>query len=112
MWLSEASVVYHKGGLTMALEYRQVAFTSQPMIRESGSKSSSSPYHKRKRMNPVNILEEEIHLLRTLMEKTAEDEQSFTSEMVVLISSMLDKKINEYMKLNLKMKQCTNKQEN
>jgi hypothetical protein len=34
------------------------------------------------------------------MEKTAEDEQSFTSEMVVHISRLLDRKINEYMKLD------------
>jgi len=95
----------------MALEYRQLSFMSQQIIREPDTTSSRSPYHKRKRMNRVDILEEEIYILRTLMEKTAEDEQSFTSEMVVHISSLLDKKINEYMKLDRhsKKKRYTNK---
>ncbi len=84
----------------MALDYRQMMqFHQQPIIREP-EHTSSSPYHIRKRMNKVDMLEEEIYILRTLMEKTAESEQSFTSEMVVHISSLLDKKINEYMKLN------------
>lgn len=82
----------------MALEYRQMNLLSQLSVCEP-DQASSSPYHIRKRMNRVDILEEEIYILRTLMEKTAEDEQSFTSEMVVHISSLLDKKINEYMKL-------------
>jgi hypothetical protein len=88
----------------MALEYRQLSSIPQSILSEPDLIPTSSPYHKRKRMNVVDILEEEIYILRTLMEKTAEDEQSFTSEMVVQISSLLDKKINEYMKLERNLK--------
>lgn len=88
----------------MALEYRQTVPLDYSIVCEPDT-SSRSPYpNTRKRMNRVDILEEEIYILRTLMEKTAEDEQSFTSEMVVHISSLLDQKINEFMKLERKRK--------
>lgn len=92
----------------MALEYRPFTSTSHSVLGEP-EHASSSPYHTRKRMNRVDILEEEIYILRTLMEKTAEDEQSFTSEMVVYISSLLDKKINEYMKLDMNRKNTSSR---
>lgn len=47
-------------------------------------------------------LEDEINLLRNLMEQTVGKEKSLKSEMVVRISTLLDHKINEYMKLKLK----------
>jgi len=81
----------------MAVEYRHTTSFSH---QSEPDPESGSTYHIRKRMNRVEILEEEIYILRTLMEKTAEDEQSFTSEMVVHISRLLDRKINEYMKLD------------
>ncbi|WP_138494103.1 aspartyl-phosphate phosphatase Spo0E family protein [Paenibacillus pinistramenti] len=43
-------------------------------------------------------LEDEIRLLRSRMEKIFMEEQSFTSDIVVEISTLLDLKINEYMK--------------
>lgn len=87
----------------MALEYRQTLPLDHSIIGEPDT-SSRSPYPTRKRMNHVDILEEEIYILRTLMVKTAEDEQSFTSELVVHISSLLDQKINEFMKLERERK--------
>lgn len=47
-------------------------------------------------------LEDEINLLRSIMEQTVGKEKSLKSELVVRISTMLDHKINEYMKLKLK----------
>ncbi|WP_379133158.1 aspartyl-phosphate phosphatase Spo0E family protein [Paenibacillus sp. sgz500958] len=44
-------------------------------------------------------LEDEIRVLRGRMEQLFVQEKSFTSDIVVEISSLLDLKINEYMKL-------------
>lgn len=49
-------------------------------------------------------LEEEIHMLRRKMEQIFLQEKSFTSEIVIEISSLLDLKINEYMKAHPKKK--------
>ncbi|WP_342454306.1 aspartyl-phosphate phosphatase Spo0E family protein [Paenibacillus sediminis] len=46
----------------------------------------------------VVSLEDEIQLLRQKMEITFLQEKSFTSDIVIEISSLLDLKINEYMK--------------
>ncbi|MCM3783309.1 aspartyl-phosphate phosphatase Spo0E family protein [Neobacillus mesonae] len=43
-------------------------------------------------------LEDEIHILRSKMERIFLEEKSFTSDVVIEISSLLDLKINEYMK--------------
>lgn len=43
-------------------------------------------------------LEEEIRLLRKKMESLFIEEQSFTCDVVVAISTLLDFKINEFMK--------------
>lgn len=43
-------------------------------------------------------LEDEIRLLRTKMEQMFVKEKSFTSDIVIEISTLLDLKINEYMK--------------
>lgn len=43
-------------------------------------------------------LEDEIHQLRCKMEKIFLEEKSFTSDIVIEISSLLDLKINEFMK--------------
>lgn len=48
-------------------------------------------------------LEDEIYRLRNKMEQAVWQEHSMTSEVVVQISSKLDRKINEYMKI-LKLK--------
>lgn|GEM_PF-698329 len=44
-------------------------------------------------------LEDEIHLLRSKMEMLFQQENSFTSDIVIEISSLLDLKINEFMKI-------------
>ncbi|QDY86141.1 aspartyl-phosphate phosphatase Spo0E family protein [Paenibacillus polymyxa] len=44
-------------------------------------------------------LEDEILFLRNEMMRTFQEEQSFTSDLVIEISCKLDLKINEYMKL-------------
>lgn len=49
-------------------------------------------------------LEEEIHRLRLKMEEIFLQEQSFTSDIVIEISSLLDLKINEYMRSHPKKK--------
>ncbi|GAB6926806.1 hypothetical protein JCM10914A_07890 [Paenibacillus sp. JCM 10914] len=55
--------------------------------------------------NPQELtLEDEIHMLRRKMEQIFLEEQSFTSEIVIEISSLLDLKINEYMRANPKKK--------
>ena len=46
----------------------------------------------------IIALEDEIRLLRSRMEKIFLEEQSFTADIVVEISSLLDLKLNEYMK--------------
>lgn len=43
-------------------------------------------------------LEQEIRVLRKQMEQMFQQEQSFTADNVIQISSLLDLKINEYMK--------------
>lgn len=45
-------------------------------------------------------LEDEIQFLRIQMEQMVLQEQSFTSDTVIQISSLLDLKINEYMRNN------------
>lgn len=48
--------------------------------------------------SPAVALEDEIQLLRRKMEQMVLLEQSFTSDIVIEISSLLDVKINEYMR--------------
>ncbi|QKS60379.1 aspartyl-phosphate phosphatase Spo0E family protein [Paenibacillus barcinonensis] len=49
---------------------------------------------------PNISLEDEIRMLRSKMEQIFMEEKSFTSDIVIEISSLLDLKINEYMKAN------------
>ncbi|MGF7046675.1 hypothetical protein J2T13_001173 [Paenibacillus sp. DS2015] len=46
-----------------------------------------------------NALEAEIQFLRSRMEQLFTQEKSFTSDIVIEISIMLDQKINEYMRI-------------
>ncbi|WP_375143131.1 aspartyl-phosphate phosphatase Spo0E family protein [Paenibacillus sp. D2_2] len=53
----------------------------------------------RRRTSPQAVtLEDEIHILRNRMEKMFLQEKSFTSDIVIEISRLLDLKINEFMK--------------
>jgi len=52
-----------------------------------------------RRTSPQAVtLEDEIHILRNRMEKMFLQEKSFTSDIVIEISRLLDLKINEFMK--------------
>lgn len=61
------------------------------MIFQQESKAS-----KKTQANPS--LEEEINMLRKKLEDIVIMENSFTSDLVVLNSRLLDEKINEYMR--------------
>ena len=56
-------------------------------------------YHSSRSIGYGISLEDEILLLRNEMMRTFQEEQSFTSDLVIEISCKLDLKINEYMKL-------------
>ncbi|ASR48398.1 aspartyl-phosphate phosphatase Spo0E family protein [Paenibacillus kribbensis] len=56
-------------------------------------------YHSSRSIGYDISLEDEILLLRNEMMQTFQEEQSFTSDLVIEISCKLDLKINEYMKL-------------
>lgn len=61
------------------------------MIFQQENKTS-----KKLQLNPT--LEEEINILRKKLEDIVIMENSFTSDLVVLNSRLLDEKINEYMR--------------
>lgn len=61
---------------------------------ESGKRSAKGDAYVRRLS-----LEDEIRVLRNKMEQLFLQEKSFTSDNVIEISSMLDLKINEYMKV-------------
>lgn len=63
--------------------------------RENGS-NRYSPRGADKTPELKSSLEAEIHKLRAQMVKAAREEKSFTSEIVIRISMLLDEKINEY----------------
>ena len=76
-----------------------LSYTSQP-LREYRSITNWSI----KTMNNPSLLdlEQEIRMLRRQMELMFQEEQSFTADNVIEISSILDVKINEYMKSSVK----------
>jgi hypothetical protein len=59
--------------------------------------SSQWFYRPIKSASPEQFLEDEIYFLRRRMEHMFIQEQSLTSESVIEVSSLLDRKINEYM---------------
>ncbi|MBB6021304.1 hypothetical protein HNR77_002397 [Paenibacillus sp. JGP012] len=64
---------------------------------DHGDRWSVNPDHA---SMPNISLEDEIRMLRSKMEQIFMEEKSFTSDVVIEISSLLDLKINEYMKAN------------
>ncbi|WP_426334914.1 aspartyl-phosphate phosphatase Spo0E family protein [Paenibacillus silvae] len=64
---------------------------------DHGDRWSVNPDHA---SMPNVSLEDEIRMLRSKMEQIFMEEKSFTSDVVIEISSLLDLKINEYMKAN------------
>ncbi|WP_433945831.1 aspartyl-phosphate phosphatase Spo0E family protein [Paenibacillus sp. SN-8-1] len=71
-------------GYCVAEEHKSERWTSKENPLASSSISES--------------LEDEILVLRNRMERLFLQEQSFTSDIVIEISSLLDLKINEFMK--------------
>ncbi|MCE5172010.1 aspartyl-phosphate phosphatase Spo0E family protein [Paenibacillus profundus] len=74
---------------------------SRSLLREDGSHPKWSG-KTRNVSSKLLALENEIIVLRKQMEQMFQEEQSFTAENVIEISSMLDLKINEYMKSHVK----------
>ncbi|MGG1514351.1 aspartyl-phosphate phosphatase Spo0E family protein [Paenibacillus oryzisoli] len=78
------------------LEYQLTSYQRQPQICEQdfGQRWLS---RSAKKHSTLSVLEEEIHALRRKMEQLVMDGREMTSEEVVLLSTQLDLKINEYM---------------
>lgn len=71
---------------------------SEIVIAE-GNESKQWDDEATRRTSPQAVsLEDEILMLRSKMEKLFQQENSFTSDIVIEISSLLDLKINEFMK--------------
>lgn len=76
--------------------YDMPAYRGSYIAEKSRGKWSSQTIDSSKR---EYTLEDEICLLRSQMEQIFVQEQSFTSKIVIEISSLLDLKINEYMRI-------------
>lgn len=74
---------------------------SNQLFREERNQQKWS-YKTRDVSSKLLTLEQEIGVLRKQMEQLFQAEQSFTADNVIEISSILDVKINEYMKSNTK----------
>ncbi|GGF85177.1 aspartyl-phosphate phosphatase Spo0E family protein [Paenibacillus aceti] len=83
MGCGEYNLVYDMAGLLIAEEDE-----SDKWMVEASRKTSPQ----------AMTLEDEIHILRNKMEKIFLQEKSFTSDIVIEVSHMLDLKINEFMK--------------
>jgi hypothetical protein len=79
-----------------SMEYQLSAFRKQLHIRENESEKRWLFKHAKK-SNPLTSLEEEIDALRRKLEQMVVDGREMTSESVIELSIVLDRKINEYM---------------
>lgn len=79
-----------RGGYNLPFENILIAEGNTTNQWMDGENQQNSPH--------AVTLEDEIHLLRSKMEKIFLQEKSFTSDIVIEISSLLDLKINEFMK--------------
>ncbi|WP_435921891.1 aspartyl-phosphate phosphatase Spo0E family protein [Paenibacillus sp. DYY-L-2] len=71
------------------------------IVIAGGNESKQWDDEATRRTSPQAVsLEDEILMLRSKMEKLFQQENSFTSDVVIEISSLLDLKINEFMKSN------------
>lgn len=78
-------------------------FEMTGMMIAEGNKSNQWLGGENRASSPQSAsLEDEIHQLRSKMEKIFLQEKSFTSDIVIEISSLLDLKINEFMKTHQK----------
>ena len=85
-----------------AVQFGSTLHSRQEAIRHSHSCSVFEKYTgklcKFEKISPERSLEEDIFQLRQSMEHLAHEEQSLNSELVVMVSRLLDQKINEYMR--------------
>ncbi|SDN27625.1 Spo0E like sporulation regulatory protein [Paenibacillus sp. yr247] len=78
------------------LEYQLLTYRKHSQIREQDFGKRWLTKHAKKH-NSLNLLEEEIHSLRRKLEQMVLDGKEMTSDDVVELSTILDRKINEYM---------------
>jgi len=83
------------------MAYPEYCLTLHPAVAEV-RENKQWPYTVSTLLPSKQALEDEIDDLRHQMERLVIEENSFTSESVVELSSLLDLKINEYMKLQQK----------
>lgn len=74
----------------------------QSMLVRDANHSSKWGYRQSSKPSPSASLEEEIYILRKMMEQLAAKEQCLTAPKVVELSMILDKKLNEYMGIQQK----------
>lgn len=79
-------------------EYNLVYDMTGLLIAEDNESNEWMVEASRKTSPQAVTLEDEIHILRNRMEKMFLQEKSFTSDIVIEISRLLDLKINEFMK--------------
>ncbi|MCM3038863.1 aspartyl-phosphate phosphatase Spo0E family protein [Paenibacillus motobuensis] len=79
-------------------EYNLVYDMAGLLIAEDNESNKWMVEASRKTSPQAVTLEDEIHILRNRMEKMFLQEKSFTSDIVIEISRLLDLKINEFMK--------------
>lgn len=86
------------GGYNISLEL------SRFMIAEDNELNQWADEASHKSSPQAITLEDEIRLLRSRMELLFQQEKSFTSDIVIEISRLLDLKINEFMANSMKRK--------
>lgn len=79
------------------LDYQLTSYTNHMRIRENDS-NQRWLFMTDKNATPDIPLEEEIHFLRRKLEQMVLEGRSMTSDAVIEQSTILDSKINEYMK--------------
>lgn len=81
---------------------------AQMVIKDSFVREQETDAYRPRKLKKTNakkeLLEEEIRQLRKQMELVAQSENSFTSEIVIQLSVLLDEKINEYNTMTTKNK--------
>jgi hypothetical protein len=87
------------GGIVLALGKYGLVFSLVDNVIMERNKNAKWP---NQASNSRTSLEEEISRLRRQMENTVSQGNSLTSDLVVEISSLLDEKINEYMRVRKK----------
>lgn len=84
----------------MHMKYGAAQFNHYTLVSERNE--VKWPYKARTHSLSTSVLEDEISELRKKMEEAFAENNSFTAEIVIEISRMLDLKINEYMNINEK----------